>query len=147
MFTTRYLPTWLARLFARLWSRLAVWIFDDSPGRERVVDYALFTGPRTVPPSVSTRRVDRLKGLDLRPALSSIAAPTLVLKGERDTYLPAAWSREIARLIPDADYVGLPGAGHCAHVSMPETFNRTVLDWLRRIAVTDAAFPAAKEAP
>ena len=42
--STRYLPTWLGKAMARLWSRLEVWIYDASPGSERVVDYALWTG-------------------------------------------------------------------------------------------------------
>ena len=46
MASTRYLPTGLGRLLARVWSRLEVWIYDASPGTERIIDYALWTGPR-----------------------------------------------------------------------------------------------------
>jgi len=130
MATTRYLPTALARAAARLWSREAVWIFDDSPGSENVVDYALWTGARTVRPGVGRHRVDLMRGLDLRPELADIRAPTLVVKGPRDAYCPPAWSKEIAALVPDATYVEIPGTGHCSHVSMPGAFNRLVLDWL-----------------
>jgi 3-oxoadipate enol-lactonase len=130
MATTRYLPTALARAAARLWSREAVWVFDDSPGSENVVDYALWTGSRTVRPGVGRHRVDLLRGLDLRPELGDIRAPTLVVKGPRDAYCPPLWSQEIAALIPDATYVEIPGTGHCSHVSMPGAFNRLVLDWL-----------------
>jgi pimeloyl-ACP methyl ester carboxylesterase len=107
-----------------------VWIFDDSPGSENVVDYALWTGARTVRPGVGRHRVDLLRGLDLRPELAHIRARTLVVKGPRDAYCPPAWSQEIAALIPDATYVEIPGTGHCSHVSMPGAFNRLVLDWL-----------------
>lgn len=130
MFTTRYLPTALGRAAAHLWSRADVWVFDSSPGSERVVDYALFTGPRTVSPSVSSRRVQLFSGLDLRPSLAQIHRPALVVKGPLDHYCPPAWSREIARLLPDARYEEVPGTGHCSHVSMPAAFNRIVLDWL-----------------
>lgn len=135
MATTRYLPTVLAGWLARLWSRLEVWMFDRSPGSERVIDYALWTGPRTVPARVSSARVDLLKGEDLRPRLAEIRAPTLVVKGPRDHYVPAAWSREIAGLIPGARYVEVPGTGHVSHISMPDTFNRILLDWLDEIGV------------
>jgi len=134
MATTRYLPVPLARAAAELWSRLDVWIYDSSPGGERVVDYALRTGPRTVPPSVSGGRVNRLKREDLRPDLPSIGAPTLVVKGPRDTYTPPSWAREIAALIPGARYVEVDGTGHCSHISMPGPFNRIVLDWLASTA-------------
>lgn len=130
MATTRYLPTALARTAARGWSRAGVWIYDDSPGSENVVEYALWTGPRTVSPAVSSRRVDLLRGLDLRPDLREIRAPTLVVKGPEDTYTPPAWAREIAKLIPGATYVEIPGTGHCSHVSRPGAFNRVVGDWI-----------------
>lgn len=130
MVTTRYLPTALARLAARGWSRAAVWIFDDSPGSENVVDYALWTGPRTVSPRVSGRRVDLLRGEDLRDELDEIHVPTLVVKGPRDAYCPPAWAREIAAGIEGAAYVEVPGTGHCSHVSLPGAFNRVVGDWL-----------------
>ncbi|MDT8437131.1 MAG: alpha/beta fold hydrolase [Gemmatimonadota bacterium] len=130
MATTRYLPTPLARAAARMWSRADAWIFDSSPGSERVVDYALWTGPRTERPSVSARRVDLLKRADLRPELPSIRAPTLVVKGPRDAYTPPSWARAIAAAIPGARYEEVPGTGHCSHISMPEAFNALVLDWL-----------------
>jgi pimeloyl-ACP methyl ester carboxylesterase len=140
MATTRFLPTAVSRQLARLWSEAEIWIYDDSPGRANVVDYALWTGPRTVSPRLSTRRVDLLKRVDLRPLLPSIEAPTLVVKGPRDHYLPPEWAMEIAALIPDARYDIVPGTGHCSHISMPGSFNRLVLDWIERVP---AAEPAA----
>lgn len=133
MASTRYLPTALSCAAAKLWSRHAVWIFDDSPGAENVVEYALRTGPRTVSPAVSSRRVDLFRGIDLRPELDRIGAPTLVVKGPRDAYTPPRWSREIAAGVPDAAYVEIPETGHCSHVAMPGRFNRLVLDWLEAV--------------
>ena len=128
--TTRYTPTAIGRFLAGLWSRLEVWIYDSSPGSERVVDYALWTGPRTVPSAISGGRVDLLKATDLRPQLPGISAPTLVLKGPRDHYVPPAWSHEITALIPGARYEEVPGTGHCSHVSMPGSFNALLMNWL-----------------
>lgn len=130
MATTRYLPTPLARAAARGWSRWSVWIYDASPGAENLVDYALWTGPRTVSPRVSARRVGLLKGEDLRRELGSIRAPTLVVKGPRDSYCPPEWALEIAAGIPGARYAVVPGTGHCSHISMPGHFNRLVRSWL-----------------
>lgn len=134
MATTRYMPTAIGRALARLWSRLEVWIYDASPGSDRVIDYALWTGPRTVPASVSTARVDLLKATDMRPQLGGVRAPTLVLKGPRDHYVPPAWSHEITALIPGARYREIPGTGHCSHVSMPGSFNALLLEWLDEVA-------------
>ena len=131
MATTRYLPTALSRWMARLWSWLEVWIFDASPGRERVIDYALWTGPRTVASSVSRVRVRLLKRMDLRGQIRTIRAPVLVLKGPRDHYVPPSWSHEIVSLVPGAEYREVPGTGHCSHLSMPASFNGAMMGWLQ----------------
>jgi pimeloyl-ACP methyl ester carboxylesterase len=128
--TNRYLPTGAARRLGRLWSQHDVWIYDSSPGWERVVDYALWTGSRTEPPEISGRRIRLLKPEDLRPELAEIHVPTLVLKGPLDTYTPAVWARDIAEWIPGALYVEVDGTGHCSHISMPEEFNRELVAWL-----------------
>jgi pimeloyl-ACP methyl ester carboxylesterase len=94
------------------------------------VDYALWTGSRTEPPQISGRRIRLLGPEDLRPELAEIRIPTLVLKGPRDTYTPAAWARDIADRIPDARYVEIDETGHCSHISMPEDFNRKLVAWL-----------------
>jgi pimeloyl-ACP methyl ester carboxylesterase len=46
------------------------------------------------------------------PFLGSISAPTLVVCGSRDRVVPPSNSRVLARRIPDASLVVLPGAGH-----------------------------------
>ena len=126
----RYLPTRAARRLGRLWSEHDVWIYDSSPGWERVVDYALWTGSRTEPGHISGHRVRLLREVDLRPELPGIEVPTLVLKGPRDTYTPAAWAIDIAKRIPGARYVEVDDTGHCSHISMPDVFNRELLHWL-----------------
>lgn len=141
MVTTRYLPTGLSRELARYWSRLGVWIYDDSPGRDALIEYALFTGPRTVPPTVSDRRVGHLRRIDLRFELADIAVPALVVKGPRDVYCPVDWALEIAERLPRAEYVSIPGTGHCSHISRPGVFNGTLESWLGRVAAREVIHP------
>lgn len=143
--TTRYLPTIMGRAAAALWCRAGVWIYDDSPGRERLIHYALWAGPRTVRAAVSGRRVDLLKGLDLREQLDSIAAPALVVKGPEDAYCPPEWALEIAAGIRGATYTTVPGTGHCGHISMPGPFNRALLDWLEETLETEETGEVAGE--
>lgn len=131
---TRYLPTGLSRALARAaWSPLGIWIYDDSPGREALIDYALNTGPRTTPPGVSSDRVDLLKGHDLTRELWSVRAPALVVKGPHDVYCPVSWALEIADSLPNARYVPIPGTGHCSHISRPGAFNQIVETWLQKV--------------
>jgi pimeloyl-ACP methyl ester carboxylesterase len=146
MATSRYLPTVLARAAGRFWSRLCVWIFDASPGGGRVIDYVLWTGPRTVPPAVSRNRVRLLAPEDLRPELATIRVPALVVKGPLDTYLPVSWARDIAERIPGAVYEEVPGTGHCSHISMPDVFNHILLEWLSRTHTAPDVQRPGKEA-
>lgn len=137
MATTRYLPTPASRALARLWSRLGLWIFDDSPGRDALIEYALYTGPRTAPARVSDARVDRLRGQDLTADLSAIQVPALVVKGPQDVYCPVSWAFEIADELPRAEYVPIPGTGHCSHISRPGAFNQVLADWLAKLPADD----------
>ncbi|MCK5411223.1 MAG: alpha/beta hydrolase [Gemmatimonadetes bacterium] len=126
---TRYLPTDVARLLADVWSRAEVWIFDNSPGRANIVEYVLWTGPRTVPSAVSKRRVDLFRDVDLRFELPQIRVPMLVVRGPRDFYMPPGWWEEMLAGVPGARCVEIPETGHCSHVSMPGAFNHAVLAW------------------
>ncbi|MDX1396771.1 MAG: alpha/beta hydrolase [Gemmatimonadota bacterium] len=129
--TTRYLPTGLARVLARaVWNPLSVWIYDDSPGSEALIDYALDIGPRTTPPAVSNDRVELLRGHDLTEQLWQVDVPALVVKGPHDLYCPVSWALEIVDALPDARYVTIPGTGHCSHISRPGAFNQVLDTWL-----------------
>lgn len=62
-------------------------------------------------------------------SLPSVAVPTLVAVGEHDTpYLDG--SSYMARKIPGARHVVIPGAGHAAQVEQPQAFNRELSDFL-----------------
>lgn len=132
---TRYLPTPLSRILAReVFSPLGVWIYDDSPGRDALIEYALYTGPRTVASTVSAARVELLTGLDLRGDLWSIEVPALVVKGPRDVYCPVSWALDIADRLPDSRYVPIRGTGHLSHISRPAAFNQAVESWLEEVS-------------
>ena len=62
--------------------------------------------------------------------LTRIAAPALVVGGERDTIVPLATGERIARLLPWAELVVIPGAGHNPMWERPDSFNRLVVDFL-----------------
>lgn len=129
-FTTRYLPTAVSRAFGRLWSRAEVWVFDDSPGWANVVEYALWTGPRTVSATVSKGRVDLFRDVDLRAELPHVGAPTLVVRGDRDFYMPAGWWDDILESVPGSRSAEVAETGHCSHISMPGAFNQTIVEWI-----------------
>lgn len=49
---------------------------------------------------------------DLRPRLSEIRVPTLVLHGDADSQVPYELGKELAQGIPNAEFTTIPGAGH-----------------------------------
>lgn len=67
---------------------------------------------------------------DLRPALSGVQVPLLVVWGEEDaTY--ATLGAELARIVPGAATAPIPRAGHRAHLENPDAFTRILGAWWR----------------
>jgi len=64
--------------------------------------------------------------------LRAIAAPTLILHGDRDRFFPVQVPTELYRLLPDADLCILPMTGHGPPTERVEWFNAIVLDFLDR---------------
>jgi 3-oxoadipate enol-lactonase len=60
--------------------------------------------------------------------------PVLFLTGEEDILLPPRLVERVARQIPHAFFVKIPGVGHSAYFEKPEEFNRIVLEFLRQRA-------------
>jgi pimeloyl-ACP methyl ester carboxylesterase len=72
----------------------------------------------------------RLVNEDLRPLLPRIAAPTLLIWGERDDATPLADGQLMEREIPDAGLVAFPGAGHYSYADDPGRFCRVAAHFL-----------------
>ena len=62
---------------------------------------------------------DAIAGMDLRPVLPAITAPTLVIAGSEDPATPPWHGAVIARAIPGARLRVIRGAAHLANVSQP----------------------------
>ncbi len=67
---------------------------------------------------------------DVQRVLGRIAAPTLVVWGERDVLVPLALGRALHAAIDDARLAIVSGAGHNVMYECPTEFNRLVLDFL-----------------
>lgn len=68
--------------------------------------------------------LELLEQTDLREILGSIACPTLLLNGERDTLVPSTAARFMVEQLPRGRSVILKGAGHAPFLSHPHTFNQ-----------------------
>lgn len=75
-----------------------------------------------------------LEGMRQRPDRSGLLArldlPALVLVGEEDVVTPPAESAAMARAMPQAEMVVIPGAGHTPSLEQPEATGRALSRWL-----------------
>ena len=62
--------------------------------------------------------------------LPEIAAPTLILRGQRDTMVPAKHAHLLFGAIPDAQFAELAGVGHFPYLTHPTEFARSLMPFL-----------------
>jgi pimeloyl-ACP methyl ester carboxylesterase len=67
---------------------------------------------------------------DLRPTISSISCPTLVVQGQEDEHISPAQAQQLAGIIATADLWLIPEAGHMLPQDFPEEFNPKLLEFL-----------------
>ncbi len=75
--------------------------------------------------------------------LPGIAAPTLVVRGSRDTTVPQDWAETVTRLLPRARLVVVPDRPHTLNYDAPDALERIVRPFLlaSRQSFTDGAAP------
>jgi len=81
-------------------------------------------------PAVVQAACAALAELDLRPQLSQVKIPVLVLVGEHDEATPPPMSRELAALLPNARLKIIPGCAHVPQLQSPELFLDTIGDFM-----------------
>jgi len=84
-------------------------------------------------PEVMVPVLQTLEIADLRPVLSSIREPALLIHGDRDLICPVAASRFMAEQISGAQCTILAGAGHAPMFSRPKEFNCALATFLENI--------------
>ncbi|ODU04514.1 MAG: alpha/beta hydrolase [Pseudonocardia sp. SCN 72-86] len=83
--------------------------------------------------ALASRGMLRQEDGHIMESLPAVDVPTLVVVGARDTdfLVPSAY---MARKIPDATLVEIADADHGCNMDAPEDFNRSLLDFLARVA-------------
>ncbi|HEY7567374.1 MAG TPA: 3-oxoadipate enol-lactonase [Gemmatimonadaceae bacterium] len=71
-----------------------------------------------------------LRDADLRPLVSSIRIPTLIVAGEMDVATPPALAEELHAAIPESELVVIAEAAHLSNIERPDVFNKRVLGFL-----------------
>ena len=72
--------------------------------------------------------------VDSTPDLTRIAAPTLLVSGDKDALVPPAESVAMEKAIAGARLVLVPGAGHLPNFEAPDAFNDAVRALLAAVA-------------
>ncbi len=87
----------------------------------------------------------RLLRDDAREAMRSVAAPTLLVWGEHDFFVPMKYAFAINELIPHAELVTIPDAAHVPMWDNAESFNTSALAFLRKVDAS--ALPDTSQQP
>ncbi len=96
-------------------------------GREAIRDFTRRLNERGQPSTAGLAASLRwLRDIDLRPSAATIAAPTLVIHGARDTLAPIAAGRWLAATIPVATLHEIPGAAHVPFFTHRDLFVRAL---------------------
>ena len=65
--------------------------------------------------------------------MPSVDTPALIVVGSRDALTPAWHSRRMARALPDAELVLLPGSGHQLMLEPPQELNDLLDGFTERV--------------
>ncbi|KQW19132.1 hypothetical protein ASC80_16985 [Afipia sp. Root123D2] len=71
-----------------------------------------------------------LAALDLTPHIGTIRNPTLVVVGELDAATPPEMTRALAKALPGAELIEMPGCGHAPMAQAPEAFIKAISKFL-----------------
>lgn len=88
---------------------------------------AVRAGPATIYRAIRSILAD-----DIRPLLSRVRAPLLLIWGENDPITPVEDGRAIEARVPGARLVVIPGASHNPMADRPDAFNRALLEFLEQ---------------
>jgi pimeloyl-ACP methyl ester carboxylesterase len=103
--------------------------FRDSPLREPFLQ-ASFRAFANHDPRVITELFQIIAQFDASDSLANIPCPTLICGGEADPYIPASQTQRIAALIPNAELVLWPQAGHLFCVERTREYQELLTRWL-----------------
>jgi 3-oxoadipate enol-lactonase len=71
-----------------------------------------------------------LAALDLTAHIGTIRNPTLVVVGELDAATPPEMARALAKALPGAELIEMPGCGHAPMAQAPEAFIKVISKFL-----------------
>ena len=77
-------------------------------------------------PRAAIQLYECLYGVDLRPQVSQIAQPSLIVHGDADAFVPISEAEWLAAQIHDSQLIILPGAGRVPTVTLPQAVDSAI---------------------
>jgi pimeloyl-ACP methyl ester carboxylesterase len=142
----RYIMAALYPDYQRVYEAASEMVYDSNAiDKEALLDFIT----RMKLPNAKYAFISTLMGMryaqDLTGRLSNITAPTLLVWGEDDTTIPPAQYSNLYKEIPNMEEsVTIKNCRHIPQVEKPATFNRIVLEFLRRATPILATHPLSK---
>lgn len=127
----------------RTWPRIvARWLRNSvheepSMARLNLADYR-DCGLRRMIATFNESRRDRVED-----RLPHVRAPALVVRGERDAMVPAAWAEQVTRLLPYGRLVTVGGSPHMIPYKDPDALVGPITGFVRRVREEASAFQEA----
>ena len=124
------------QLDGKTFGRIVQWIvyaFDFQDKRE---DYLLDAeandadAGNPMPDYAYKAQCNAILGFDETANLKNIKAPTLVVAGDSDLFVPVPMSHELADAIPGAELLMVKNGGHVQHWEQLENYNQKTLEFL-----------------
>ena len=83
-----------------------------------------------IDPVVLSRFLGHLVQVEIKDRLASVANETLVLWGERDTFIPSEWGTKLDWLLPNSQYMEMPGEYHNIATVHPKTLAKVISEFV-----------------
>lgn len=113
-------------------TRVARLAFGDRPNPKAVRIVAQMGND--MDPAAMLASVDQMFDHDTRAVLRATRTPSLVVVGTRDLLTPVPSARQLARLLPDCDFVVLRRAGHQLMQERPDELDELLSRFADRVA-------------
>ena len=113
-----------------------LWIYTPRAYADGLVDQIIDDAcafPHPQSPEAVLQQLHTWTGHDARARMHQISAPTLVLAGGDDVVTRPALGREVADLIPEAEFRLQPGEAHQPFQERPDEWNATVHEFWARV--------------
>lgn len=109
-------------------------LYADSTPRERIDEDTRIRLQHYPPAKAYRNQILGILSWSSYSRLPRIHKKTLVVHGEADRLIPVENGRAVARRIPGARFVGIPGAGHVFMTDQPQTAVDLTLGFLDEVA-------------